>query len=371
MYIWQLPDWPNFRWDSAKLLIPLANARHRQGRLLGTMARLGFPLQREAELQALTEEVVKTADIEGEQLRAAGVRSSLARRLGLPDAGLAPPDSKAEGLVETMLDATRNYRAPLTAERLFGWQAALFPTGRSGLAKIKTGDWRDDAAGPMEVVSGPVGRQRVHYQAPPAARLVQEMRHFLAWFAAGEPADGLLRSALAHFWFVTIHPFEDGNGRIARAIAEMALAQSEDSPQRFYSMSSQISRERSRYYEILEAGQTGDLDLTDWLVWCAGCFERAIAAAESQLESVRRRADFWQRHAQDALNERQRKLLDRLLDDFAGKLTAKKWAALTKCSIPTAQRDIKELVERGLLSRNEGGSKNTSYSIVDPSPPRE
>ena len=267
-------------------------------------------------------------------------------------------------MVEVMLDATANFETALTAARLFAWQAALFPTGYSGLHKIKTGAWRDDSDGPMQVVSGPIGRQRVHYEAPPANRVDREIARFFEWFNKRTALEGLLRAGLAHLWFVTIHPFEDGNGRIARAIADMALAQSEDSGQRFYSMSSQIRKERTTYYDILERTQTTSLDVSEWLVWFLECLARAIDGAEEVCTHVLRKADFWQRYAHEAFNDRQRKVLNQYLDGFEGKLTANKWAAIAKCSIPTAQRDINALVGRGVLRRNPGGSKNTSYDLV-------
>ena len=364
MYIWEQPGWPHLAWDDGPLLEPLAAARLKQGRLLGSMARLGFELKLEAQLEALTEDVVKSSEIEGEVLDRAGVRSSIARRLGVPAAAVAPSDRRTEGVVEMTLDATENHEQPLTTERLFGWQAALFPTGYSGMRKVRTGAWRDDAGGPMQVVSGPIGRERVHYRAPPARRVDAEMQAFLAWFnRRGEP-EGLLRAGLAHLWFVTIHPFEDGNGRIARAIADQALAQSEVSGQRFYSVSSQIRKERSDYYKMLERSQKGGLDVTGWLVWFLACFARAIAGAEAVCANVLRKADFWQRCALEPFTERQRKVLNRFLDGFEGKLTARKWAAIGKCSIPTAQRDINDLVGRHVLRRNPGGSKNTSYDLV-------
>ena len=364
MYIWEQPEWPDLTWDEGRLLEPLAAARLKQGRLLGSMARLGFDLKLEAQLEALTEDIIKSSEIEGEVLDRDSVRSSIARRLGVPAAAVVPADRRTEGVVEMMLDATENYEALLTPERLFGWQAALFPTGYSGMHKVKTGAWRDDAAGPMQVVSGPIGRQRAHYQAPPAPQLDGEMQTFLDWFnRRGEP-EGLLRAGLAHLWFVTIHPFEDGNGRVARAIADQALAQSEDSGQRFYSVSSQIRKERSDYYDMLEHSQKGALDVTDWLAWFLDCFSRALDGAEAACANVLRKADFWQRYAREPFTKRQKTVLNRFLDGFEGKLTAKKWAAIGKCSIPTAQRDINELVEHGILRRNPGGSKNTSYDLV-------
>ena len=364
MYIWEQRNWPQFTWDNGRLLEPLAAARLKQGRLLGGMASLGFDLKLEAQLEALTEDAVKSSEIEGEILDRDSVRSSLARRLGLPTAAIAPVDRRTEGIVEMMLDATENYRSSLTSERLFGWQAAMFPTGYSGMYRIKTGAWRDDVEGPMQVVSGPVGRQRVHYQAPPAQQLDAEIQAYLEWFNRRSDPEGLLRAGLAHLWFVTIHPFEDGNGRVARAIADQALAQSEDSGQRFYSMSSQIRKERSDYYDALESAQKGTLDVTHWLVWFLECFSRAIDGAESACANVLRKADFWQRYAREPFTKRQKAVLNRFLDGFEGKLTARKWAAIGKCSIPTAQRDINELVEREILRRNPGGSKNTSYDLV-------
>ena len=364
MYIWERPEWPRLTWDDGRLIEPLAAARLKQGRFLGSMARLGFDLKLETRLDALTEDIVKSSEIEGEALDRDSVRSSIARRLGMAAAAVAPTDRRTEGVVEVMLDATENYEALLTPERLFGWQAALFPTGYSGMHRVRTGAWRDDAGGPMQVVSGPVGRQRVHYRAPPARRLDTEMQAFLDWFNRRDGPEGLLRAGLAHLWFVTIHPFEDGNGRVARAIADRALAQSEDSGQRFYSMSSQIRKERSEYYDTLERSQSGALDVTDWMIWFLDCFSRALDGADDACADVLRKADFWQRRAREPFTERQTTVLNRFLDGFEGKLTAKKWAAIGKCSIATAQRDINELVERGILRRNPGGSKNTSYDLA-------
>lgn len=364
MYIWERPDWPHFRWDAHRLAPPLAAAHLKQGRLLGHLERVGFPLQLEAELQATTEETVKNAEIEGEILDRASVRSSLARRLGVPDAALGPIDRRAEGMIDMTLDATQNCAAPLTRERLFAWQAALFPAGRSGLSAITIGAWRNDVHGPMQVVSGPIGREKVHFQAPPATRIDTEMQAFIEWFNTPSNIDGILHAAIAHLWFVTIHPFDDGNGRIARVLADMSLARSEHSPQRFYSLSGQIRRDRSSYYGSLERTQKGNLDITAPLLWFVECFSKAIDQAESACVSVLQKADFWQRYAFTTFNNRQRVMLNRLLDGFEGKLTTAKWAAIAKCSTPTAQRDIKHLVDQGVLVRNEGGSKNTSYNLV-------
>jgi Fic family protein len=365
MYIWQQLDWPHFRWDSDSLLEPLSAAHLKQGRFLGRIDGLGFDLQLSAELQAVTEETVKSSEIEGEILNPETVRSSVARRLGVPEAAAGPQDRRVEGMVEMMLDATKNFSTPLTSERLFGWQAALFPTGRSGLRRIKTGAWRDDAEGPMQVVSNSSGREHIYFEAPPAERIDAEMERFLSWINKPQEIDGVIHAAIAHLWFVTIHPFEDGNGRIARALADMSLARSENSPQRFYSLAAQIRIQRQEYYGSLEATQKGDLNITPRLLWFTDCFSKTIDAAEKSCAGVLRKADFWQRNTLAVLNERQKLILNRYLDGFEGKLTARKWSVIARCSMPTAQRDIKELVDQGLLVRNEGGSKNTSYSVPE------
>src|SRR5579863_4410165 len=326
MYIHELPDWPRFTWDPESLAAPLANIRHRQGRLLGHMEALGFNLRQEASLETLTADVIKTSEIEGEKLDTEQVRSSIARRLGVDIGALKPADRSVEGVVEMMLDATRNYNHPLTADRLFGWQASLFPSGRSGLSKIAVGSWREDKNGPMEVVSGAIGKERVHFEAPPAARLDGEMKVFLDWFNANPVTDLVLKAALAHLWFVTIHPFEDGNGRIARAIADILLARSEDSPQRFYSMSTQIRQQRSAYYDILEQSQRGTLDVTPWMEWFLNCLGRAVDGAQTMLAGVLNKARFWELFQEVPLNPRQRLMLNRLLDGFTGKLTTSKYA---------------------------------------------
>ncbi len=363
MYIHERKDWPEFHWDQGKLAQLLADVRHLQGRLLGRMEALGFGLREEATLQTLTQDVIKTSEIEGEKLDADQVRSSIARRLGM-DIGAAPQiDRNVEGIVEVMLDATRKHDAPLTEERLFAWHAALFPTGRSGMQRITVGGWRTEASGPMQVVSGPYGRERVHYEAPTYDRLKKEMARFLNWFNASSEADLVIKSALAHFWFVTIHPFDDGNGRIARAIADMMLARSEKSSQRFYSMSAQIQRERNEYYNVLEDCQKGSLDLTPWIEWFLNCLKHAIAASDKMLEAVLSKARFWKTHAGESFNERQRNIINRLLDGFEGKLTSSKWAKLTKCSQDTALRDITDLLDRQILSKDEAGGRSTSYEL--------
>ena len=368
MYLWEQPSWPSFTWDNARLAVQLAQVSRAQGRLLGRMEDLGFNLRREAHLNTLTEDVVRSSEIEGEILDHDAVRSSLARRLGMDIGALPPADRNVEGVVEMMLDATSDYAKPLTAERLFGWHAALFPTGHSGMHKILVGQWRDDASGPMQVVSGPIGHRKVHYEAPPAARVPKEMERFLAWFATPGDADPLLTAGLAHLWFVTIHPFDDGNGRIARAIGDLALARSEQSPQRFYSMSAQIRRERDTYYTQLERTQKSGLDITAWQEWFLACMHRAIDGSGATLARVLEKARFWDRFAQASLNARQVKVLNRLLDGFEGKLTTSKWAKLAKCSQDTAYRDILDLIERGALSKDSGGGRSTSYTLVTDQP---
>jgi Fic family protein len=374
-YIHELEGWPQFRWNTEQLAVRLAAVRHKQGRLIGRMERLGFQLRAEATLQTLTEEVVKSSEIEGEILDRDQVRSSIARRLGMDIGALAAADRDVEGVVEMMLDATEKYSAAVTVERLFGWHAALFPTGRSGMSKIVVGAWRTERSGPMQIVSGPIGRERVHYEAPAAARLEHEMQAFLQWFEGGASMDPVLKAAIAHVWFVTIHPFEDGNGRIARAIADLALARSETSGQRFYSMSAQIRKERSAYYEILEQTQKGDLDITSWLAWFLDCLDRAFDGADAILATVLAKARFWESHAGRSFNDRQRLVINRLLDGFEGKLTSSKWAKLAKVSQATAARDIDDLIERHILQKDPAGGRSTSYSLVlpqaDGAPPRE
>src|ERR1022692_1570547 len=332
MYIHEIKDWPRFSWNREQLAEPLADVRHRQGRLIGHMEALGFNLRQEAVLQTLTADVLKSSEIEGEKLDADQVRSSIARRLGMDIGALKPADRDVEGVVEMMLDATRRYDQPLTSERLFAWHASLFPTGRGGMTKIGAGAWRDNSTGPTQVVSGAIGKEHVHFEAPQSDRLDAEMRRFLHWFETGSGIDPVLKAGVAHLWFVTIHPFEDGNGRIARAIADMVLARSERSPQRFYSMSAQIRQERSEYYEILEATQKGDLSITRWLEWFLACLERTFDRAETILAAVLSKARFWDRFTGTEFNERQRSMINRLLNGFEGKLTSSKWAKLTKRS---------------------------------------
>jgi Fic family protein len=363
-YIWQRDPWPDLRWDDKFLAKLLSHVSREQGRLLGKMEGLGFELRTEAHLRTLTEDVVKSSEIEGEKLERDQVRSSIARRLGMDVAGLISADRDVEGIVEMMMDATSHYASPLTVRRLFDWHAALFPTARSGMRAIKVAGWREDITGPMQVASGPMGREKIHFEAPPAARVPKEMDKFLVWFAEPGDTDPLLVAGLAHLWFVTIHPFEDGNGRIARAIADMALARSEGTGQRFYSMSSQIRQERNDYYDMLERTQQGDTDITRWQAWFLECLLRAISGAHGTLATVLNKARFWERFAKEPLNERQISVLNRLLDGFEGKLTSSKWARLTKSSQDTAYRDISDLVERGALRKDAGGGRSTSYSLI-------
>lgn len=367
-YIHELPGWPHFQWDEKRLAVKVAAVRYRQGRMLGALERLGIKLREEAILRTLTEEVVKSSEIEGEILDREQVRSSLARRLGIDVGALKPADRDVEGVVDMILDATRDYRKPLTAERLFGWHAALFPTGYSGLHKIAVGKWRTEEAGAMRVVSGAIGRERTHFEAPEAKRLDKEMAAFLEWVedkAVESMVDPVLRAAIAHLWFVTIHPFEDGNGRIGRAIIDMMLARAEKSVQRFYSMSAQIRKERGKYYDYLEETQKGDLDITDHLEWFLGCMERAFDSAEIILKDVLRKSRFWERHSGEEFNVRQRNILNRLMEGFEGKLTSSKWAKITKCSQDTAGRDIEDLIKRHILKKDAAGGRSTSYSLVE------
>lgn len=363
-YIHKRAGWPGFRWDHARISARLVGVRHRQGRLIGRMEGLGFQLRAEAVLDSLTEEVLKSSEIEGETLNRDQVRSSIARRLGLDIGGLTPGDRDVEGVVEMMLDATQGFDRALTARRLFDWHAALFPTGRSGMSKIRVGAWRDDAKGPMQVVSGPLGKERVHYEAPSADRVREEMKKFLGWLENDNSTDLVLKAGVAHLWFVTIHPFDDGNGRIARAIADMVLARSERSPQRFYSMSAQIRQERKAYYEILEATQKGELDITRWLEWFLECLGRAFDRAEMILAAVLNKARFWESFAEVELNERQREMVNRLLNGFEGKLTSSKWAKFTECSQDTALRDIEDLIRKDVLVKDSAGGRSTSYSLA-------
>lgn len=370
-YIYQLNTWPKFIWNHEKIASLLGPVRNRQGRLIGRMENLGLALRTEAQLQTLTLEIIKTSEIEGEILNADQVRSSIARRLGLDIAGLVPFDRHVDGVVEMMLDAVQNFNKPLTKDRLFGWHTCLFPGGRSGMQKIITGNWRDDSHGPMQVVSGAIGREKVHYQAPPAACLHKEMENFLEWFNHETEMDPVLKASIAHLWFVTLHPFEDGNGRIARAIADMQLARADGCAQRFYSMSARIRTERKAYYEVLQKTQVdsgnGDesdgIDITSWQEWFLGCLQRALDSTETVLADVFKKAHFWKLHPAESMNDRQRIMINKLFREFEGKLTTSKWAKMTKCSQDTAHRDILELVGKGILVRDPAGGRSTSYSL--------
>jgi Fic family protein len=364
MYIYEQPTWPAFTWQHGQIESLLGAARHQQGRVLGHMEALGFPLQAEALLQTLTLEALKSSEIEGEFLPSEQVRSSLARRLSIPVAGLVPAERRVEGVVEMLLDATQGFAQSVTADRLCSWQAALFPSGRSGLQQIQVGSWRTGAKGPMQVVSGAVGREHVHFEAPEADQVAAEMTQFLTWFNSPTPVDAVLKAGIAHLWFVTIHPFEDGNGRVARALTELQLARADASAQRFYSLSAQMRLERNAYYTQLEAAQKAGLDITDWLEWFLACLSRALTATEQTLAKVLAKARFWEQRASLPFNPRQQRLLNQLLDGFEGKLTSSKWAAIAKCSQDTATRDIQALLEQGVLVKEAAGGRSTSYRLA-------
>lgn len=360
MFIHQREKWPDFNWNREKLFAKLGDVRHRQGKILGQMQAFGFKIQEEAMLQALTLDVVKSSEIEGKLLSEEQVRSSIARRLGIEVAGTVTTERDVEGVVEMMLDATQRYDQPLSQDRIFGWHAALFPTGRSGMYKIKVADWRD---GPMEVVSGAMERETVHFTAPAAEKVPAEMDGFLHWLNDRQELDPVIKAAIAHLWFVTIHPFDDGNGRIARAIADMQLARADKSRQRFYSMSAQILKERKGYYEILESTQRGELDITPWLEWFLDCLYHSMAETEQTISRILERARFLENHSGQEFNLRQQKMLQVLLDNFFGKLNVSKWATITKTSTDTALRDIRDLVKKGVLEQEESGGRSTSYRL--------
>lgn len=366
MWIYKHQNWPNFTWDAQRLSSRLADLRHRQGRLLGRMEGLGFELKREASLNTLTNDVVKSSWIEGENLNPEEVRSSIARRLGMNIAGLIPASRDVEGIVEMMLDATQRFSKPLTKKRLFDWHAALFPTGRSGMHSIIVGNWRNDEDGPMQVVSGPIGHEKVHFEAPSADKLKKEMTAFLSWFANQSDVDPVLRAGIAHLWFVTLHPFEDGNGRIGRAIADMALARADNIPDRFYSLSTQFASERKDYYNQLERQQKSTPEITGWLEWFLDCLGRAISNAEESLSKVLFKAKLWDKINQHPVNERQRFIINRMLEDnFVGHMNTSKYAKLAKCSTDTALRDIQDLISREIFIQNPGGGRSTSYRLPD------
>ncbi len=363
-YIHQLKSWPQFNWNNDDLLCLLGKVRNRQGKLVGRMEALGFNLRKEAVLETITLDILKSTEIEGEVLNPDQVRSSLARRLGMDISGLVPSDRNVDGIVDLMFDATQDYDKPLTSDRLFDWHSSLFPIGKNGISRITIGAWRKDSAGPMQVVSGAIGKEKVHFQAPDATRLESEMIAFINWFNKDENLDPVIKAGVAHLWFVSIHPFDDGNGRMARALADMLLARADGSPQRYYSMSAQIRLERKGYYDILEKTQQGNLDITDWLKWFLNCLLNALNSTETILAKVLLKAKFWNLHAETALNDRQKLMLNKLLDGFAGKLTTSKWAKITKCSADSALRDIQDLINKGILRKETSGGRSTNYEFT-------
>jgi Fic family protein len=364
-FIYENKNWPKFYWDTNELIGLLAEVRNLQGRLLGSISTLGFDLQQEALLRTITSEIVKNSEIEGELLNSDEVRSSVARKLGIHLENAVEPGRDVDGVVEVMIDATQNYHSELTEERLYGWHAALFPTGYSGMYKITVAEYRKDDKGPMQVVSGPFGRERVHYEAPESNLVPKHMKEFLKWFNSENANDGVLNAGIAHLWFVTIHPFDDGNGRLCRAITEMKLAKSDCSSKRFYSMSAQILKKRKEYYAILEKTQRGDLDITAWLSWFLNCLKDAIISSEQMLQDVLQKAKFWNLHKNTVLNERQIKMVNMLFDGYEGKLTTSKWAKICKCSSDSALRDIKDLETKKILQKDAAGGRSTSYLLYE------
>ena len=362
-YIHQLKDWPNFKWSDQQIAPLLADIRHKQGRLLGRMESMGFDIQAEATLHTLTLEVVKSSEIEGEILDAQQVRSSIARKLGLQIGGLIPSERHVDGVVEMMIDATQHFDQKLTKQRLFGWHNALFPTGFSGMYQITVAKWRQQEGEPMQVISGPLGKEKIHFEAPSSSKLDHEMKMFLEWFNGKQEIDPIIKASIAHFWFVTIHPFDDGNGRIARAIGEMQLARADKSSNRFYSMSSQIRKERNEYYHKLESAQKGSLDITEWISWFLHCLDRAFLSTNESLEKVLLKSKFWTKHSSTEMNARQKQMIEKLMEDFFGNLNSSNWARMTKTSTDTALRDIQDLVKKGILIQDEGGGRNTAYKL--------
>jgi len=363
MYIYQNSSWPNFTWNKDNLLSIVSDVRNLQGKLVGKMESLGFDLRNEAALETLTLDIVKSTEIEGEFLNTEQVRSSIARHLGFDIPRIIQSERNVDGVVELMIDATQNFDHQLTAERLFSWHSALFPTGRSGIHKIIVGGWRNDSSGPMRVVSGPMGKEIVHFQAPDASVVAKEMDNFIDWFNNSK-VEPLLKAGIAHLWFVTIHPFEDGNGRIARTISEMLLARADGSRQRFYSMSARIQLERKEYYNILEETQKGDLDISNWLIWFSNCLLKSLTSADTILSKVLNKAYFWKKHSTLIFNKRQQTMLNLLMENFEGKLTTTKWAKITRCSQDTALRDIQDLINKGVLQKELSGGRSTSYGLI-------
>ncbi len=363
VYIYQKNGWPDFTWDTEALLPLLADVRHKQGRLSGYMELLGFAMRNEEAMETITSDILKSNEIEGELLNAAEVRSSVARHMGLAVAGMVRAGKEVDGVVEMMLDATQNYNKPLSADRLFGWHSSLFPSGRSGMHKITTGNWRKNDKGPMQVVSGAMGKEKIHYEAPDAKVLKKEMNRFLKWFGQKQNTDPVLKSGIAHLRFITIHPFDDGNGRMARAIADMQLTKADDHSKRFFSMSAQIRLERKKYYEVLEKTQKGGLDITEWLTWYLSCLRRALNATDVRLQAILQKTKFWDKHKDNGINERQRFMINKLFDGFDGKLNTSKWAKITKCSPDTALRDIQDLTKKKILKKEEAGGRSTNYIL--------
>lgn len=362
-YIHQRPNWPNFTWDDELLLKLLGSVRHLQGKIVGKMEAVGFDVRNEASLDTLTLDILKTSEIEGEILDPEQVRSSLAKRLGLDIGGLISTDRNVDGVVDMLLDATQQAAQPLTEDRLFAWHSSLFPAGRSGLHKLLVGQWRKDSKGPMQVVSGSIGKENIHFEAPPAERVAAEMSTFLDWFNKELSLDPVIKAGIAHLWFITIHPFEDGNGRIARALTDLLLTRGDGMSQRFYSMSTQIRVERKGYYKILEKSQQGLLDISAWLEWFLTCLLNALLNAEFTLQKVLVKHQFWLAHKGTTMNQRQIKTLNKLLDGFAGKLTTVKWAKINKCSRDTALRDLQDLINKGLIEKEAGGGRSSSYEL--------
>lgn len=363
IYIWQQTDWPDFTWDDAKLSYKLGRVRGLQGRLVGRMSALGFDLKNSAMLDALTADITKSSEIEGEILNVDQVRSSVARHLGIEIEGLPEADRYIDGVVQVMIDATQNYMQPLTAEHFFNWHAALFPTGRSGVYKITVADWRQGAE-PMQVISGAMGKEKIHYQAPDSDHVPYQMKLFLEWVNGNQKIDPVLKAAIAHLWFVTIHPFDDGNGRISRTITDLFLARADEMPHRFYSMSAEIRKQRKGYYEMLEKTQKGSLDITNWLEWFLDCLEAALLDTEKSISTILQKAAFWDKYRLVSMNERQIKMVNLFWDGFDGKLTSSKWAKITKCSPDTALRDIQDLITKGVFRKTDEGGRSTNYELV-------
>ena len=366
IYIHEKDNWTNFTWNEKLISKKLAETRNLQGRLLGKMESLGFDQQDEAVLNTLTLEIVKSSEIEGEILDLEQVRSSVARRLGIELAGAIESERHIDGIVEMMLDATQRYDSPLTKNRLFGWHSSLFPTGWSNMYKIIVADWRKDTTGPMQVVSGAMGKEKIHFESPNSDRIDVEMENLINWIESENEIDPVLKSAIVHLWFITIHPFEDGNGRITRAITEMLLARSDNSVKRFYSMSSQIRVERKQYYEILEKTQKGTSEITDWILWFLECLKNSFESTSELLSKILIKAEFWKINSKTILNERQQKMLNKLLDGFDGKLTTSKWGKICKCSQDTALRDIQDLIKKEILQKEKSGGRSTNYELKKP-----